>query len=227
MKYFDQIDNINYYANQDQFKNIFQKLSLSSDIPENYITHHRLKENESLESLSFTLYGTVDFWWLLALINEVKDLFYDISLDNKVLKDTAKENISLIGKVITVKLSAINTLLETDTTGNYIYSEDGGKAEIVSWVDYSEKILTATVILGSFRLMDKIDINSTTEAYATERALVYDVSDTYFADDPEAYMVDFLTNYNAYETENDKLRVIKIIKPSFINKLILDIIEGT
>ena len=221
MKYFNQIENVDW--NDVQLKNIFQKLELTSEIPENYITYYRIKEGESLESIAYSQYGNVDLWWLIALINDnINDSFYDIALSHSVLQLTAKEHVSFVGKVVTIKTSVAPPSNIADANV-YLYSESGGKASFSEWVNQTENSFKVTILRDFFYILDKINFDPDADKYI---ALVYGLSHTYDIDTPDNYVQAFLDNYNEYEPLNDDKRVIKIIKPDFINNIILDIVRG-
>jgi nucleoid-associated protein YgaU len=43
------------------------------NIPATSITTYKVKESDTLNKISFDLYGTIELWWLLAKINNIKD----------------------------------------------------------------------------------------------------------------------------------------------------------
>ena len=53
---------------------------LTEDIKNTYFTSHRLDDNDKLERLSYDIYGTTDYWDLLAMIND-KDPLFGMSYD--------------------------------------------------------------------------------------------------------------------------------------------------
>lgn len=77
---FDQ-EEVDDYIVSDYFS---RKLILSDIITEEiknaYFVMHRLEDNDKLERLSYDIYGTTDYWDLLALIN-YKDPLFGMSYD--------------------------------------------------------------------------------------------------------------------------------------------------
>lgn len=43
------------------------------DIPATQITTHTVKDGDTLNLISYRLYGTIELWWLLAKINNIRD----------------------------------------------------------------------------------------------------------------------------------------------------------
>ena len=78
-----------------QFENIEDKL----------LVDYTIKDGESPEILSYNLYGTVEYWWINMVLNNIMDRFYEWPMENNVLRDYYQYLVD-------------NSLL-LDTTANY------------------------------------------------------------------------------------------------------------
>lgn len=54
------------------------------DVPESLITYYTVKENDHLKIISYNLYHTIDFWWLIAKINNIDDVLAPIEPGTKL-----------------------------------------------------------------------------------------------------------------------------------------------
>lgn len=94
MLYFENLPIIDYdYDNTEQtakMRNIFFNLNLSNMDPE-YLQYYRIDGYKRLEDISFELYGTTNYWWLLALVNDIKDFIFDLPIHEEILQSVAAE----------------------------------------------------------------------------------------------------------------------------------------
>jgi hypothetical protein len=90
MDIFKIIPNIQYGS--EELKNIFFKYIIKNNINREFLSVYRLKDGQSLEEVSYELYGKVDYWWIIAFINKIDDVVFDIPINEKMLKFIAKEN---------------------------------------------------------------------------------------------------------------------------------------
>lgn len=45
-----------------------------------------VKDGDTLDTISYEMYGDVQWWWVIALVNKFTDPFYDLPLSNESLK---------------------------------------------------------------------------------------------------------------------------------------------
>lgn len=89
MKYFENIPKITY----DEIytvRNIFTKIVVEY-LNKDFINYYKIENFSRLENISFKLYGTVDYWWVLALINDIQDPIFDLPLDDETLRTIVAE----------------------------------------------------------------------------------------------------------------------------------------
>jgi hypothetical protein len=65
------------------------------DIPKSFFSYHKVMEKETWNMISYKLYGTVELWWLLLKLNEIKDPTFDPTPDSYV-RYISKENANQI-----------------------------------------------------------------------------------------------------------------------------------
>jgi len=56
---------------------------------------YRMVDGETLHDVSYKLYDTINYWWLLALINNTTDIHYDKLINNDVLQKLSKDQQTL------------------------------------------------------------------------------------------------------------------------------------
>ena len=85
MKYFSKLfDTIDYDFDLDSLvtiRNIFKQYALEIENKEILKLEH-IHANETLHEISYRLYGTTDYWWIIALLNDIKDWFEVYYNDN-------------------------------------------------------------------------------------------------------------------------------------------------
>ena len=57
------------------FYNINNKVMIPENLDDNFYNNIEINRNTAWTTLSYKLYGTIDLWWLIFLINKPKDIF--------------------------------------------------------------------------------------------------------------------------------------------------------
>jgi hypothetical protein len=57
------------------FYNINNKVMIPENLDDNVYNNIEINRNTAWTTLSYKLYGTIDLWWLIFLINKPKDIF--------------------------------------------------------------------------------------------------------------------------------------------------------
>lgn len=89
MKYFKLLPVIPY--GNAELRNIFNKYVLQTPIEAKYLFTRLLKDDETLEDIAYDEYGNPELWWVLAIINDIRDVVFDLSIDEDALQTIAKE----------------------------------------------------------------------------------------------------------------------------------------
>lgn len=91
MKYFINLPEIEYvFSDVDQIikmKNIFYKLNLN--ITSDSVKFYKIKEIKRIDTISFELYGTVEYWWIISLLNNIQDVIFDLPVGDELLQQIA------------------------------------------------------------------------------------------------------------------------------------------
>ena len=92
MKYFSSLfDDIDYdfgLNNPVKIKNIFKQYKIDVKNDEILKLEH-IYANETLHEISYRLYGTIDYWWVLAFLNDIKDWF-DVYYNDNIFMSKAQ-----------------------------------------------------------------------------------------------------------------------------------------
>jgi len=121
MKYFENIPNVVYKPDDTEdsaiLKNLFFKYVMNID-GINLFQKYIITEVKRLDQISYELYGTTEHWWIIALMNDIQDIIFDLPISTEILHLIAKDYI--------VDLEAT----ETTEGENYYLDEDGSISEI-------------------------------------------------------------------------------------------------
>jgi len=92
MNYFENLPKVKYKTSgypDANMRNLFFNLNL--EINDNYIQIYRIDQTKRLDQISFDLYGDVSYWWIIALINGIQDIIFDLPVDEEYLHSVVKE----------------------------------------------------------------------------------------------------------------------------------------
>ncbi len=71
-----------------KMKNIFYQLSIEIDF-QKYTKFYRINGIMRIDTISQELYGSTDYWWVIALINNINDIIFDLPVDDNILRKIA------------------------------------------------------------------------------------------------------------------------------------------
>jgi hypothetical protein len=72
-------------------RNIFNKYVLTAALEDRYLYTKTLMEHETLESVAFDEYADTELYWVLVIINDIRDMIFDLPLPDAVLQIIARE----------------------------------------------------------------------------------------------------------------------------------------
>lgn len=131
------ITNVIYDNGNYKFKNLFFKYSLQNDIEEKYLQVYRLSDGETLENVSYELYGDTSYFWTIMIINEFNDPIFDIAISEDAIQEMARD------------LSYIDGSIDVATyfaTYEELTEQNDNKREIkVIKTEYLNKFLTQLI----------------------------------------------------------------------------------
>jgi hypothetical protein len=82
------------YEDGSRYKNIFKRFEISSLLPgykDIYFTV-KVDDNTSLEMLSMQFYETKQYFWVIALANQMTDCLYDFPLHDEEVRELAQKH---------------------------------------------------------------------------------------------------------------------------------------
>lgn len=69
------------------------------DIPADYVKSYRVSAGDTLKSISWKLYGSIDYWWIVAKLNRMGDAFTEFEPGARLLVVDKNMLDSIIGTV--------------------------------------------------------------------------------------------------------------------------------
>ena len=65
---------------------ILKRISLTGDVSKsNLVDQYSIGEGETPESVSFDYYGSVDYYWTILLVNNIKSRYFDWPMSSQEL----------------------------------------------------------------------------------------------------------------------------------------------
>lgn len=89
MKYFTLLPII--FHGDFQVRDIFNKYILDAPIEDKFLFTKIIQDHETLESVAFDEYGDSELYWVLVIINDIRDMIFDMPLPDDVLQAIAKQ----------------------------------------------------------------------------------------------------------------------------------------
>lgn len=88
MNYFENLPIVN--INDQEFRNIFQRIVVDY-VKEEQLFKYQINDYETLPSIANKNYGSVHYWWVIALLNNIYDINYDIPLSSQQIESLAQK----------------------------------------------------------------------------------------------------------------------------------------
>lgn len=91
MKYFELLPLIEY-NNRFQIRNLNYKYYFLNDVSPEYLSTYTITDGDTLESIALDFYEDSSLWWLLAILNGIKDVIFDLPLEEEIIQSIARDN---------------------------------------------------------------------------------------------------------------------------------------
>lgn len=176
MDYFKQLPSINY--GNTYIANITQLYMLTENIDDRFLADYEINGIKSLEEISLEVYNTTEHWWIIALINNITDVIFDIPIDDQIIRDIAAD-------ISTTEIEKIDNI-------ELLLNENDDKAVI--------KILDPSKINEFLTKITKLSNNE-----SSEEKILTDL--TYTAISEEDYL-SFMNNSKKYIGYDNKVKTI-------------------
>jgi len=95
-------------------RNLFFKYYLITDIPDKYLATYNIKDGETLESIAEFIYGDTELWWVIAFINQIEDVIFDLPISQTAIQAMAKDQSTINGVLDMSLFSSTFDKLETE-----------------------------------------------------------------------------------------------------------------
>ena len=94
MRYFENLPIVNYDSDDTEvmakLRNIFYRLEIYN-LEDEYTRIYRIDGDKRLDTISQELYGTPHYWWIIAIINNIQDIIFDLPLEEDLLHQVATD----------------------------------------------------------------------------------------------------------------------------------------
>ena len=95
-------------------RNLFFKYYLITNIPDKYLATYNIKDGETLESIAEFIYGDTELWWVIAFINQIEDVIFDLPISQTAIQAMAKDQSTINGVLDMSLFSSTFDKLETE-----------------------------------------------------------------------------------------------------------------
>jgi len=92
MEHFDQLPTITYTPSNEaetvKMKNLFLTLNLNIT-DEDFIQLYVIEGIKRLDTISYELYNSTEHWWIIAKLNNITDIIFDLPIEEDILQKVA------------------------------------------------------------------------------------------------------------------------------------------
>lgn len=114
-------------------KNLFEQFRIIDQYKKSAAAFLRysIKDGERLDNISYRFYETVDFWWLIALFNDIRNPFYDLPLNEQQIIELSEKLAEEEGKY--PQKTYYKLIFEANETKRQIYIPRPGYVADIVW----------------------------------------------------------------------------------------------
>lgn len=213
MDYFENLPKLDatYGKTTNSIRNLFFKIQVASTINSEYLIAYRIKDGQSLEDIANEVYGDTALWWVIALINNIADVFFDLPLSSTVLQTIAIAKGKTVNGTITSggTTSIINSNIANTYTDDYF--------NLATF-----QHLTGTNAMQELTITD---YDGQTGTFVFASASQINVGDTYIIEDAPLDNSLFAEYYDLLEIHNENRRSINVLRPDYIPQFLSDVAQ--
>ena len=150
MTYFAQFPKLQYDikgdGNVNVIPDIFRRIKLKNKIRDNLVIldKYDLTDGEKPEDVAFKIYGSVDYYWVVLLVNNVVDRYYDWPMGFQEFEDYVNDNYAEPGAIHHFEVkqtSGRQEGLEPEDYSHFIeVNADHPGAQSVSNYEYEQRL---------------------------------------------------------------------------------------
>jgi len=150
MKYFNQFPGIDYDlkgdGNTKEVTDIWRRVKARSKIIDNVTAFDKydVQEGEKPEDIAYKIYGDTDYFWVVTLVNNIVNRYYDWPLDEYVFQQYVKDKYTQPDAVHHYEITQSSGRQTGDGPADYSHKvecnvTDAG-AEAVSNIEYERRL---------------------------------------------------------------------------------------
>lgn len=217
MRYFENLPIVE--IQNKQFRNIFRRIVVDT-VQDDQLIEYRIKDFETVPSIARNYYGSTNYWWVIALLNNLHDINFDTPLPTAQIEQICAD--------IATEIKFTNSLIQTGTVmissgkteKQIFFSNESAKPYVVMIVPNAEEWELEG--LGDYGYQK---ISHNTFKIVMENTLEVALTFTYAVfQEPDAVYVFNSTKYADYFDrlirEADAKRVIKLLKPQYLGNFV-------
>jgi hypothetical protein len=211
MDYFENLPKINitYGNTTNLIRNLFFKITIGTTINEEFLIVYKINDGQTLEDIAEEVYGDSALWWVIAIINNIQDVYYDLPLDPNSVQTIANAK----AKTVTGKITTGGTTSIIDNSLVELYGDDyfnGATFQHLTGTNATQE-LTIT------------DYNGQTGTFTFASSSQININDTYIIEDAPLDLTLFSEYYDLLETYNEARRDIVVLRADYIAQFLSDV----
>ena len=150
MKYFNQFPGIDYDlkgdGNTKEVTDIWRRVKARSKIINNVTAFDKydVQEGEKPEDIAYKIYGDTDYFWVVTLVNNIVNRYYDWPLDEYVFQEYVKDKYTQPDAVHHYEITQSSGRQTGDGPADYSHkvecNETDAGAEAVTNIQYERRI---------------------------------------------------------------------------------------
>jgi hypothetical protein len=211
MDYFENLPKVSvtYGNTTNLIRNLFFKVRVASDINEEYLITYKIRDGQTLEDIAEDIYGDAGLWWVIALVNDIEDVYFDLPLDPNSVQTIANAKAKTVsGKVTT---GGTTSIIVGGIAGTYGDDHFNGS--------------TFQHLTGTNATQDLIvtDYDGQTALFTFASASQINANDTFIIEDAPLNISLFTEYYDLLEDYNEARRDIVVLRPDYIPQFLSDV----
>ena len=148
--YFSKFPNILYDIKGDGnvklVTNLLKRVKVRENIRNNLVLFDKydVESGETPEIVSYKVYGTVDFYWVILMINDIKDRYYDWPLSYQQFEEYVRGKYANPGAIHHYEIDQSSGSTESNGPGDFSHkievNADATGAQSVSNYEYEQRL---------------------------------------------------------------------------------------
>ena len=172
-KFFDQFPRINYNlsgvnGNTTEVTDIFRRVKARNKIADNVtlFDNYDVAEGEKPEDVAYKVYGESDYFWVVTLVNNIVNRYYDWPLDSFSFQEYIKDKYSNPDGIHHYEVTQSSGKQTGDGPDDYTHkievNSDTAGAQSVSNIEYEQRLQDKK---RQIKLLDKAYLNVFVEEF--------------------------------------------------------------